>query len=256
MPRPPLTVTFITLNEEKNLPRALASVRWADEIVVIDSGSTDRTAEIARGAGAKVVVRHWPGYGAQKNFAQDQATHHWVLNLDADEAVPEALREKIESALIQVSSVQTEIRAFSFPRKTYYGNRWIQHGGWYPNILTRLGDRRFVRWSEPHVHEELTVKGKTQLIDEPLDHYAFTGVADQVRTNLCFARLGAQDLKRKGVRPSFFLILLKPVGKFIESYFLKAGILDGREGFTIAVNAAHSMFLKYVFLAEGPEKPE
>jgi glycosyltransferase involved in cell wall biosynthesis len=251
MARPPVSVTLITLNEENNLARAIQSVRWADEVVVVDSGSTDRTVEIAKKLGAKVFFNPWPGYGAQKNYAQRHASHDWILNIDADEAVSTDLAREIEQALSEVSQGSSQARGFCFPRKTFYLGRWIRHGGWYPNYLVRLADRRAASWSEPQVHEALEVRGEIRTLQYPLDHFSFSSIQDQIVTNLTFSRLGSQDLARRGTRPSLAMLILKPLGKFIETYFLKKGFLDGLPGFIISVNAAHSMFLKYAYLLES-----
>jgi glycosyltransferase involved in cell wall biosynthesis len=246
----PITVTIITLNERENLPRAIDSVRWAAEVLVVDSGSTDGTVELARQMGARVLENPWTGYGQQKNFAQTNASHDWVLNIDADECVSEALAQEIRENLQTVERESLAVRGFAFPRKTYYLGRWIKHGGWYPNVLTRMADRRHARWSEPFVHEELIADGETRVLSNPLDHYAFTSIHEQITTNLRFSRLGSEDLKRRGESTCLLKLLLKPLGKFVETYFLKRGFLDGLPGFIISVNAAHSMFLKYAYLHE------
>jgi glycosyltransferase involved in cell wall biosynthesis len=243
----PISVTIITLNEEANLPRTLASLKWADEVVVVDSGSTDRTVEIAKQAGAKVLHNNWKGYGQQKNFAQDQASHNWVLNIDADEVVSPESAVEIRQAIGNAE----DIAGFYFPRKTFYIGRWIKHGGWYPNYLLRLADKRVSRWTEPSVHEEWVAQGKTAYLKEPLLHYAFSSIQDQILTNLRFSHLGSQDLKRTGQRPSLFKLILKPIGKFFETYLIKGGWKDGLAGLIISVNAAHSMFLKYAYLLES-----
>lgn len=252
MPSPPLSVTIICLNEEDNIGRAIASVKWAQEIVVVDSGSVDRTVEIARSLGAKVFHNPWPGYGQQKNFAQRQAAHDWILNIDADEEVSPRLAAEIQATLEN----PRDCRGFEMPRKTFYLGRWIRHGGWYPNYLVRLADRRAAGWSEPNVHEALEVQGTIGRLAEPLLHYAFPSIHDQILTNLNFSRLGARDLLRRGKSPSIAKLLLKPVGKFIETYVLKRGFLDGLAGFIISVNAAHSIFLKYAYLHEPEIKSE
>lgn len=247
----PLSVTLITLNEERNLPRALASVRgWADEIIVVDSGSTDRTVAIAEAAGARVISNPWPGYGKQKNFAQDQARNDWVLNIDADEEVSPELRAEISLQLGLPESPASPL-GYEIPRKTYYLGRWILHGGWYPNHLARLARRHKSRWTEPDVHEELVIQGTKGLLKAPLLHYSFGSIQDQIRTNLRFSWLGFQSLVKRGQRPSLLKLILKPIGKFIETYVLKRGFLDGLPGFIISVNAAHSMFLKYAYLFEA-----
>jgi glycosyltransferase involved in cell wall biosynthesis len=253
MARPPLSVTVITLNEEKNLARALESVKWADEILVVDSGSGDRTRQIALEHGARVIQNAWEGYGQQKNFAQAQAKHDWVLNIDADEAVPPGLQAQILARLETGGAL-----GYRIPRKTHYLGRWIYHGGWYPNYLCRLADRRQARWTEPSVHEELKVRGRVEDLSEPLVHYSFDSIQDQVLTNLNFSWLGFQQLKARGREASLILLLLKPLSKFVETYLLKKGFLDGLPGFIISINAAHSAFLKYAYLFEAQigEKPK
>lgn len=246
--RPPLSVTLISLNEEANIARALESVRWADDWVVIDSGSTDRTVAIAEAMGARVVRNPWPGYGQQKNFAQAQARHDWVLNLDADEVVSPELAAEIRGALARAADDGT--RGFAIPRRTLYLGRWIRHGGWYPNRLVRLADRRHARWSEPSVHEALQVEGPVRSLREDLLHYSFAGIQDQVLTNLRLSRLGYEELRRRGQRPSLLRLLLKPIGKFLETYLFKQGFRDGMPGLIISANAAHSMFLKQAYLFE------
>ena len=242
-----LSVTFITLNEEQHIEAALKSVSWADEIIVVDSGSQDRTVEIARQNGAQVFTNSWPGYGQQKNFAHEKARGPWVLNIDADERVSPQLAQEIQSAIAQPGDAQ----GFSFPRKTYYLGRWIRHGGWYPNVLARLGRKDHTRWSEPPVHEELLVDGPVRTLVHPLDHYAFSSIQEQVLTTLRYSRLGSERLKQKGQRPNLLKLLIKPLGKFLETYFLKRGFLDGLAGFIISINAAHSLFLKYAYLFES-----
>ncbi len=242
-----ISVTLITLNEEQHIQAALQSVKWADEIIVVDSGSTDRTVEIARQHGAQVFTNPWPGYGQQKNFAHQKAKGPWILNIDADERVSPQLAQEIQSKIAGPGNAL----GFSFPRKTYYLGRWIRHGGWYPNVLVRLGLKDQSRWSEPPVHEELLVDGPVHQLVHPLDHYAFSSIQEQVLTNLRYSRLGSERLKQKGQRPNRLKLLLKPFGKFLETYFLKRGFLDGLAGFIISINAAHSLFLKYAYLFES-----
>lgn len=247
----PLTVTMITLNERENITRAIESVKWANEIIVVDSGSTDGTVEIAKELGARVIHNPWPGYGKQKNFAQAAATHDWILNIDGDEMVPEETKHEIFKALADVAAGKTSYKGFRFPRKNFYLGRWIAHGGWYPNYLVRLADKRHSAWSEPHVHEALEVRGEIGTLSNPLHNYSFPSIQDQVLTNLRFSKLGCEDLRNKGREASIIKLILKPIGKFIETYVLKRGFLDGLPGFIISVNAAHSMFLKYAYLCEA-----
>jgi hypothetical protein len=254
--RPPVSVTIITLNEEENLPHAIKSVEWAEEVIVVDSGSTDKTVEIAKKLGAKVIHNSWSGYGQQKNFAQKQASHEWILNIDADEVVPQELAYEIQNSLTSVAEGKLKALGFYFPRKTFYLGRWIQYGGWYPNYLVRLAHRTFASWTEPNVHEELRVQGEVQSLSSPLHHFAFSSIQDQILTNLRFSRLGSQDLKKTGQQPSISRLILKPIGKFLETYIVKRGFMDGLAGFIISVNVAHSMFLKYAYLSEAKIRNE
>jgi len=242
--RPPLSVVIITLNEEHNLPRCMKSVSWAQEVMVVDSGSTDRTLEIAREAGARVFQHPWEGYGQQKNWALRQTTQPWVLFLDADEEVSPGLREELVAFLANSGN----FRGAELPRRTWFLGRWIMHGGWYPNLLVRLVKKEGAKWTEPSVHECLIPPGPVLRMKNDLLHYTFRDVGENVLTNVRFSRLGAKVAKARGERGSLLRILLKPVGKFLETYFWKLGFLDGFPGFVISLNAAHSIFMKYVEL--------
>lgn len=247
-----ISATIITRNEEKNILRCLSALSWVDEIIVVDSGSTDRTVELAKQVGAKVTVEPWRGYGAQKNFAMGLCQEKWVLNVDADEVVTAELKQEILEIL--QSQKASKIEAYQVARKTFFCNRWIRYGGWYPNYVTRLCLRESGRWTEPAVHEELKVQGEVGKLKEPLLHYTFQGIEDQVLTNVRYAKQGAAELKRKGRRFHLVNLLMKPLVKFMECYIFKAGFLDGLPGFIIAINAAHSMFMKQAFLSETTEE--
>jgi glycosyltransferase involved in cell wall biosynthesis len=252
----PISVTIITYNEESNLARALLSVQWADEVVVVDSGSTDRTKEIAEKFSKvpiKFIHHPWSGYGQQKNFAQNQAKNHWVLNLDADEEVSSELAEEIKQ---RMGSVDSQTKGFMFPRKTYFLGRWIKFGGWYPNYLVRLVDKRHAAWTEPNVHEALKVDGGITIMTNAITHYSFPTISKQIQTNLRFSYLGSRDLIQRGADVSVFQLVTKPIGKFLETYLIKRGFLDGLRGFIISVNAAYSMFLKYAYALESKIKNE
>lgn len=257
----PLSVTLITLNEERNIARALESVRgWADDILVVDSGSSDATCRIAESFGARVIHHNWPGFGAQKNFAQYQAKNPWILNLDADEELTDPLRQEIDQFLARVEEGTETAKLVRIPRKTRYMGRWILHGGWYPNHLVRLAHRDYARWSEPAVHEAWIsrpgVSAATATFLNPLLHHTFKDIEDQVRTNLVYSRRGYEDLKERGKRASLLKMILKPIGKFLETYIFKLGCLDGIPGFVISVNAAHSMFLRYAYFYDPDGTPK
>jgi glycosyltransferase involved in cell wall biosynthesis len=253
MPRPPLSVTIITLNEENNIARAIESVRgFAQEVLVVDAGSADRTVEIARHLGAKVLINPWRGFGQQKNFAATHAAYDWVLNLDADEEISPELAVEIQQTLERDEG--RSIVGYSVPRLSKYLGRWIRHGGWYPNRLVRLAYRKKAAWTEPDVHEEWIVHGSVLPLAHNLFHYPFRNISEQIETNLRFSRLGSEVLRKRGQKRNVFLLIFKPLGKFFETYLLKSGFRDGIPGFIISVNAAHSIFLKYAYLFEGTGK--
>ncbi len=242
-----LSATVITLNEEKNIERCLKSLDFAHEIIVVDSGSTDQTVEIAKRMGAKVFINKFIGYGQQKNFAATQATHPWIFSIDADEEVDLILKESIKQVLIRSDLSQSS--SYQITRRTNYCGQWIYHGGWYPDHLIRLYQKDKASFSEPQVHEEVINRdgSDSPLLPGHLNHYSFPTVESQVSINIKYAKLGAKALlqKRHGVRPSALAMLLRPIGKFIECYLIKRGFLDGMLGLVIAINAAHSMFCKY-----------
>lgn len=246
--RPGISATVMTLNEAAKIEACLASLDWVEERLVVDCGSTDNTVELAEAAGARVIRREWRGYGQQKNFAMGECSNDWVLSVDADEVVSPELRHSIERFLDDVGKGSESARGASISRRTFYLGRWIWHGGWYPNRAVRLCRRDLSHWTEPAVHEALLVKGPVRDLQGDLLHYSFDSVGDQVSTNIRFARLGAIAARERGERAGLGKILLKPIGKFLETYVWKLGCLDGFPGFVISVNAAHSMFMKYVEL--------
>ena len=244
-----LTVTIITLNEEKNIQRAISSVQFADEVIVIDSGSEDRTVEIAKELGAKVIQQPFLGFGQQKNFAASHAQSDWILNIDADEEVSPLLKESLQKILSDPFDKLPV--AYRLNRLNFFCNKPIKHGGWYPDWNLRLIKAKKGQWTQPHVHEKLvpsSLDSSVENLKGHLNHYSFSTLKSQVLTNLKFAGLGAKDLyKRKKGSPLFLELLIRPFFKFIECYFLKLGFLDGRYGILIALNASYSMFMKYSF---------
>ena len=246
MSKLPISVTIIAFNEEKNISTAIQSVHeWVDEVLVIDSGSTDKTEEIAQSLGARIIHNPWKGYGQQKNVAQNMAQNNWILNIDADECVPESLREEIFTFFSNTK--KDHYHAVHFPRKNFLGKHWIQHGGWYPNRCTRLYQRTLCSWTEPKLHETLKISGPIYALHEPLLHFSFIDLADQVQTNLKYAKLSAQEQTRSG---SILRLIYKPFFKWVETYIFKFGFLDGFLGFAISINAAYSVFMRESFLIE------
>ena len=239
-----ISATIITFNEENNIARCIKSLSFVDEVIVVDSFSTDQTVKIAKQLGAKVIQHEFLGYGQQKNLAASHCQHEWILNIDADEEVDPDLGQQIRALNLGKPGL------YNLNRRTLFCGRWISHGGWYPDRVNRLYHKEFAKWTEPHVHEDLlpiTQGAQAQRLGGHLRHYSFPTIKSQIQTNLKYAELGAQDLikRRSGKAPNLIAVCLRPLGKFIECYFLKRGFLDGREGFIIAINAAHSMFMKY-----------
>ncbi|MFN8369384.1 MAG: glycosyltransferase family 2 protein [Bacteriovoracaceae bacterium] len=243
-----LSVTIITYNEELNIAHAIQSALFADEIIIIDSFSTAKTKEICLGFGNKIKFyeNNFLGYGQQKNFAANLAQGEWILNIDSDEIISEELKTQI---LNIINEKNPEVRIWKISRKNQYCGEWINYGGWSPDYQSRLTMRGVSKWSEPPVHEDLLPIDKKNCIGflaGPLYHHSFPTFKKQVQTNVKYATLGANFWFNKNKKsPPFLLLLLKPMGKFIECYLLKLGILDGKRGLVIAINAAYSIFVKY-----------
>ncbi len=252
-----VSAVLITKNEERHLEECLKTLSFCSEVIVVDSGSTDSTVEIATRLGAKVVQREWTNFTDQRNFALTQlsSASRWVLSIDADERVSPELRAQIEAAVKDPG----ESTAYSVPRKTFHLGRWIQHGGWYPNYLVRLFDKTKGKWEGGELHEYWSTSGRIVTLSEPLLHYSFNDLADQVERNNRYSSLGATVLKKNGRVFSFPRMMGKTVSKFFETYLFKRGFLDGLPGLIIAVSAAYSVFLKWAKLWEmerGPGRAE
>ena len=245
-----ISVIVITKDSEAVIRRCLESVAWADELVVVDSGSTDRTVEICRSLAVQVhQTPDFPGHGPQKNRALDRATREWVLSLDSDEWVTPELRAEIERAL---ASPGDKV-AFMMPRRSSFCGRFMRHSGWWPDYVTRLFRRSAARFSEDHTHDRLIVSGPRGRLRQPILHEAVTDL-DQMLTKInMYSTTSAVMFHREGRRASLATALLHGWWAFIRTYFLRLGFLDGREGFMLAViNAENSYYryLKLMFLAE------
>jgi len=245
--RATIAVCVITLNEEDRIGDCLASVAWADEILVVDSGSTDRTVAIARERGARVIAREWPGYVAQKNFALEQAATDWVLCLDADERVSPRLAEQIRGA---VAAAPGSIAGYRMARKTFYLGRWILHGGWYPDWKVRLVRRGRARWGGIDPHDRLEPEGPVGTLAGDLEHRTYRDITDHLLTIDRFTSVAAGELHARGRGGALAGMLLNAPAKFVKMYLLKAGFLDGLPGFIVAVLGSYYVFLKYAKLWE------
>jgi glycosyltransferase involved in cell wall biosynthesis len=242
-----ITATVITFNEEHNIAKALESLSWADEIIVVDSQSTDRTVEIARQFTDRVFVRPWPGYSAQKNFAAEHARNDWIFSLDADERISPELAEEIKK--LKLSDL-LELAAFEMPRLTLYLDRWIKHSGWHPDYKLRLYDRKRARWRGDFVHESLDVNGHVKRIDGEILHYTVRNASEHHLRMDRYTTLAAEQLFSQGKHVSLGSLLLSPAAVFLRSYIFKLGFLDGIPGLAIARFAAHYEFLKNLKLWE------
>jgi glycosyltransferase involved in cell wall biosynthesis len=246
---PKLSVTVITKNEASDIAGALASVAWADEIVVVDSESTDATVAIARQYTDRVVVRAWPGYPSQKNYAASIASHDWILSLDADERVTPALAQEIRSVLSHESGEQRP-PAFRVPRVTWYLGDWIRTTDWYPDYQTRLYDRRVAEWTGRYVHEALTVRGSTGQLRREFLHYAYRDISDHLETIDRYTALAAREMREAGRRAGFLDVAVHPTLAFLRNYIAKGGIRDGIRGFIISALNSYYVFLKFAKLWE------
>jgi glycosyltransferase involved in cell wall biosynthesis len=242
-----ISATVITFNEEENIAAALESLSWADEIIVVDSESADRTVEIARRYTDRVFIRQWPGYSAQKNFAADQARNDWIFSLDADERVSDELAREI--GLLDLDA-ESQVAGLEMPRLTYYLGRWIRHSGWYPDYKLRLYDRKRGRWRGEYVHESLESDGEIRRLGGNLLHYTVRNASEHHLRIDRYTSLAAEQSSSQGKRASVAALFFTPLATFIRSFIVKRGFLDGAQGLAIAFFAAHYTFLKALKLWE------
>ena len=241
-----LSVAIITKNEEANLARTLESVRWANEIVVVDSGSTDRTVDIASAYGAKVFCEEWHGFGKQKNLAIEHCTSEWVLSLDADEEVSEALAQEITHLVEETPSAE----AYFVPRHNLFLGRWMRHGGYYPDPKLRLFRKGAAWFEERAVHETLQYPGQTRMLQSHLIHHAYPTLENYIEHMNRYSTLGAAQAATRSKTsrswPAFFWnVLLNPAATFVYNYFLRLGFLDGREG--LLLHLYHSVYVSWKY---------
>jgi len=252
-----ISATFITFNEAANISDACKSLDWADEIIVVDSHSTDQTCALAEACGARVISRDWPGFAAQKQFAVEQATHEWIFSLDADERVSDELRNSIQSLR---SANESELAdGYEIARRTYYQQRWIRGGGWYPDRQLRLFRKSKGRWKERHIHESVTMNPGARVgrLAGDLLHYTSQDAAHHHRMiGERYAPLAALQMFEDGRRTSVLGVASAGPAAFIRSLILKGGLRDGFAGFTIASFAAHHAFLKHLMLWEKQQNTD
>ncbi len=248
-----ISAVLITFNEEANIEAALRSLEGiASEIIVVDSHSTDLTVKIARRFTPNVFERTWTNYSDQKNYADDLAEHPWILSLDADERLSPELREE----LMALAKGEPPCAGFSMPRRVFYLGRWIKHSGWYPDRKVRLFRKDCARWEGAYVHEDLAVRGEIRRLRGDILHFTYRNIADHLTRINAFSDLGAQKLYAQRKKCRLRHLLLVPPGRFIKSYILRRGFLDGFAGLVIAVLNGYGIFVRYAKLREIWKKGE
>jgi glycosyltransferase involved in cell wall biosynthesis len=236
-----ITATIITLNEERNIARAIESLRCCDEILILDSGSVDRTVELAEKLGARVIEAGWRGFAGQKNWAAEQAAHDWILSLDADEA----LSESLEAEVLTLKKNGPRFDGYTMPRMANYLGRWILHSGWYPDRKVRLYDRRKAKWIGDFVHESVVVSGRVGHLESNILHFTCESLSEHVKTMDRYTTLAAQEIAARRLQVPLWRLILEPSWTFWKSYVVQRGFLDGLEGLVIAYMAGFYTFLKY-----------
>ena len=242
-PLPPLALSLVVITRDAGaqLEACLASAAFADEAVVVDSGSRDDTVEIARRSGARVVAHEWLGFGPQKNFAVAQATHDWVLCLDADEQLSPQLASAIRGAM-----QKPQYKAYAMPRRNRFLGRWLAHGEGYPDWNLRLFDRRHARWSDDEVHERVLSDGTVGRLEGDLLHASAESLDAYLAKQNRYTTLQAAAMHARGERFSVLRLVLSPLLRFLRFYLLRAGFLDGAEGFLLAVFTAETSYYPYM----------
>jgi len=246
-----ISATIITLNEAANIGDACKSLDWADEIVVVDSGSTDETRQIAEACGARVFKRDWPGFALQKQFAVDQAEYDWIFSLDADERISDELKASIMRLRNEPDAGLAD--GYRIARRSFYQGRWIKGGGWYPDWQLRLFRKLTGRWEPRHIHESVKLHSSARIgkLAGDILHYSVRDSAQHHRMiGERYAPLAAQQMFEEGRQTSALKIATAAPAAFLGSYIFKGGFRDGLAGLTIASFAAHHAFLKHVMLWE------
>ena len=238
--RPRISVVVVTLNEEERLRSCLESAAWADEVIVVDAESADKTVQVAREFTDRVFVQPWPGFAAQKNFGLEQATGEWVLSLDADEEVSPELRDEIRAALAR----QTPCAGYRIPRRNIMWGRFMRRGGLYPDWQLRLFRRGRGRFVERAVHESVEVTGEVERLGAPLVHRSYRDISDFLTRADRYSTLAAEDWVRSGRRPRTGDLILRPAGRFLSMYVVHGGFRDGWRGFLLAVLYAYYVFIR------------
>ncbi len=248
---PGLSVVIVTQNEQDRIKQCLESVAWADEIIIVDAFSTDKTVEICRSFTDKIYSRQWDGFIPQKNHALSLATKEWVLSLDADEQLSEQLMTGIKGV---ISDQSRDCVAYSMPRKTYYLGRWMLHSGWYPDRKIRLVRNGSAAWGGLEPHDNLKVHGKICDLDGDILHYSFRNLSHHIRKLDYFTDAASSELVKSGRHAGMKDMVMHPAGMFLKMFILKKGFMDGIQGFVAASVSAFHVFMKYAKAWERDER--
>lgn len=240
-----VSAVIITLNEARNIKRCLESVGFCSEILVVDSGSTDATVEIAKSMGARVIYNEWPGFGKQKRFGVEQAAYDWVLCLDADEVLSEALRQSIE----HLFSGTPKAQVYQVARKDYFLGRWLEHGS-YPDMKIRLFHREYAQWTKDMVHERVISNNPVANCEGDLMHYTADSLTHAISKRSKYVEMQARDLYQRGSRPTVTNLVFSPLARFVKLYLLQQGFRDGVAGFLMASVSSFFCLYKYAVVYE------
>jgi glycosyltransferase involved in cell wall biosynthesis len=244
--REKISITIITHNEEDNIRDCLESVKWADEIIVVDSGSIDKTIEICREFTDKVFFNPWIGMKEQKQYAVEKASNTWIFSIDADERATEAIMQFIMQEL-----KNPDHDGYRFPRQNYFLGAWLKHGGWYPDHVLRLFRKDQGYFGGINPHDKVVIKsGKVRTLKIPIIHHTYKSISQYVTKQNMYSSISAKELFSSGKKVTPYIIPLKALWKFIETYFVKKGFLDGFRGFIVAMGATYSIFWKYLQIWE------
>ncbi len=244
-----LSVVIITKNEAQHITRCLESVKWADEIIILDSGSEDETINLCQRYTDNIFSTDWPGFGIQKQRAIDKATAEWILSLDADEVISPELKEEI-----QLTIQTTHLTGFEIPRLSSYCDKQIHHGGWWPDYTLRLFRNGYGQFSEAIVHEKIIVKGKTGRLKSPLLHETYINLEEVISKINSYSSLSAKMMHEKGIKSSLTKAIIRAIWTFFRTYLIRAAFLDGREGLMLSISNAETAYYKYLKLFELHKK--
>ncbi len=237
----PISVAIITKNEEKNIEDALKSVKDFDDLVVVDSFSSDKTVEICKKYTERVFQNEWPGYSKQKQHAVNYCQNEWVFILDADERITPDLKSEIAEKI-----KTTSFNGFYIPRKNFFLNKWIKHSGWWPDYTLRLFRKDFGHLEQREVHEKVVIKGHVGFMEKPIEHYTYRTISSYIEKMKNYSTLSAKEISKKKTAPLPILILINPIFVFIKMFFIRQGFRDGMHGFILSILYSFYTFLKYV----------